>query len=186
MGRDQRVMKRVVLFLSGPPKAGKSRLRGDLYRKLVESGERSWFVQAFSPDAEGQWVNDAHALGIGERAEELARRQKNRIKQAGEFFSPRFVVAMKGQLAGLLQAFELVVTDLGGLPSPENRDIVSVALEKADVRPLAVVLTNQGDGGWTEFWSSLGVEYRVCRYSTELARELLVVCWQARQVATDE
>ena len=38
MGRDQRVMKRVVLFLSGPPKAGKSRLRGDLYRKLVESG----------------------------------------------------------------------------------------------------------------------------------------------------
>ena len=83
-------MKKVI-FLSGPPKAGKSRLRGDIYRELLNSGHRSWFVQAFSPDCEGQWVNDCHEAGRGAEAESLARQHKNAVKEAGEFFSPRFV-----------------------------------------------------------------------------------------------
>ncbi len=166
-------MKR-VLFLSGPPKAGKSRLRGDIYRRLIAAGRRSWFVQAFSPDMEGQWVNDAHALGNGVRAEELARRQKNTVKATGEFFSPGFVAAMKQQLSGLLRSFDLVVADLGGFPSPENRDIVSVALDREDVTIAAVVLLNDGnDGGWRDFWLELGVEHGVYAYSTDLACELV-------------
>jgi hypothetical protein len=166
-------MKRVI-FLSGPPKAGKSRLRGDIYRHLLFSGRKSWFVQAFSPDMEGQWVNDAHALGNGERAEEIARRQKNKIKAAGEFFSPRFVKAMKHQLAGLVHAFDLVVADLGGFPSQENREIISVTLGRQNVSPLAVVLLNNGDdGGWGEFWQSLKVEYVAYTYSADIANKII-------------
>ena len=165
-------MKRVV-FLSGPPKAGKSRLRGDIYRHLLTSGRKSWFVQAFSPDMEGQWVNDSHALGNGERAEEIARRQKNKVKQAGEFFSPKFVAAMKQQLSGLLRTFGLVVADLGGFPSPENREIISVALGREDVVPFAVVLLNGGnDGGWGEFWNSLSVGCFTYEYSADIASDI--------------
>lgn len=166
-----------VIFLSGPPKAGKSRLRGDIYRHLLASGRKSWFVQAFSPDMEGQWVNDSHALGKGERAEEIARRQKNKVKQAGEFFSPRFVAAMKQQLSGLLRAFDLVVADLGGFPSPENREIISIALGKEDVSIFAVILlNNEDDGGWREFWEGKGIKTFPKRYSPLLAREICSVC----------
>jgi len=166
-------MSGVVLFLSGPPKAGKSRLRGDIYRTLVVEGKTSWFVQAFSPDCEGQWVNDAHENGRGGLAEELARRQKNAIKRAGEFFSPRFVALMQQQLEGLCKTFKFVVADLGGLPSQQNKDICSAAFGMAV--PAAVVLVNNRgeDGGWQDFWQEMGVPYLLVRYAPDLAKKII-------------
>lgn len=167
-------MKKVV-FLSGPPKAGKSRLRGDIYRELLSSGRRSWFVQAFSPDAEGQWVNDCHELGRGAEAESLARHQKNAIKESGEFFSPRFVVMMQHQLRGLIVAFDLVVADLGGIPSAENYAIVSVALFTPDVVVEAVTLMRDGDdGGWIKFWEDIAVPNTVDAYHSDLAKKVII------------
>ena len=166
---------KTVIFLSGPPKAGKSRLRGDLYRKLVKSGGKSWFVQAFSPDMEGQWMNDCIEMGFEAEATALARNAKNKVKESGAFFSPRFVAAMQQQLQGLIRAFDLVVADLGGLPSPQNADIISAGLEQ-DVRVIAVVLSNdQGDGGWKEFWASFFgmVQVVSTKYHVNLADDIL-------------
>lgn len=166
-------MKKVI-FLSGPPKAGKSRLRGDIYRELVQAGHRSWFVQAFSPDCEGQWVNDCHEAGRGTEAEALARCHKNAVKEAGEFFSPRFVAAMQKQLRGLIDAFDLVVADLGGIPSAENYAIVSVALFTPHVYAEAIALLNNGnDGGWKTFWDQLDVPVIVDTYHDDLAKKVI-------------
>lgn len=166
-------MKKVI-FLSGPPKAGKSRLRGDIYRVLLNSGNRSWFVQAFSPDCEGQWVNDCHEKGLGGEAENLARKHKNAVKEAGEFFSPRFVAALQQQLKGLITAFDLVVADLGGIPSAENYSIISVALFTPGVSVEAVTLTRDGDdGGWKGFWNEIGVPNTVDTYHSDLAKKVI-------------
>jgi len=167
-------MAAFVLFLSGPPKAGKSRLRGDIYRFLATSGRRSWFVQAFSPDCEGQWVHDAHALGRGEEAENRARSFKNALKKSGAFFSPAFVMAMCRQLRGLCAAFELVVADLGGLPSPENGEIVGAA-EEASISAVVLLGPDGGDGGWIQWWRARGVEPFVARYREDLAEEVLAL-----------
>lgn len=166
-------MKKVI-FLSGPPKAGKSRLRGDIYRELLNSGHRSWFVQVFSPDCEGQWVNDCHEFGRGAEAESLARQHKNAVKEAGEFFSPRFVSAMQKQLKGLITAFDLVVADLGGIPSAENYAIVSAALFTPNVVVEAVTLKRDGnDGGWNDFWQDISVPNAVYTYHSDLAKKVI-------------
>jgi len=171
----------MVIVLSGPPKAGKSRLRGEIYRLLRERevearkrGEKSprWFIEVASPDAEGAWVNDAHALGIGESAEALARRIKSKIKEVGKFFSPTFVEMKARQLQGLAAFAEVLIIDLGGLPSQENRALLEVLPRK---RLHAVVLTRWGeDGGWGGFWAGFGapVVYRG-PYREDLAQALL-------------
>ena len=149
-----------VVVLSGPPKACKSRLRGDMYRALQAAERRAreaglglrWFVQAFSPDSEGQWVNDSRALGRGEAAEGLARRAKLALKGSGAFFSPEWVEKACRQLVRLARWADVLVADLGGLPSSENERIVG-AVWPHGPRVLPVVLTQDGeDGGWVAFW----------------------------------
>lgn len=169
-----------LVVLSGPPKAGKSRLRGDLYRTLQAAERRAresgqslrWFVQAFSPDSEGQWVNDSHALGRGEQAEGLARRAKQALKASGAFFSPEWVEKAARQLEGLCRWADVVVADLGGLPSAENRQVLASVL--CCHRVVAVVLTRDGeDGGWSAWWRALGVTpWYVGSYREGLAERL--------------
>ena len=169
-----------VVVLSGPPKAGKSRLRGDLYRALQDLGRRAreagrglrWFVQAFSPDSEGQWVNDCHCLGRGVEAEELARRAKRALKANGAFFSPEWVEKARRQLEGLCRWADVMVADLGGLPSAENRQILDGILGRH--RVMAVVLTrDNGDGGWGAWWRAAGATpWYVGPYREGLAERL--------------
>jgi len=169
-----------VVVLSGPPKAGKSRLRGDLYRALLGLERRAreagrglpWFVQAFSPDSDGQWVNDSHCLGRGTEAEDLARRAKQALKASGAFFAPEWVEKARGQLQGLCRWAQVVVADLGGLLSPENRQILEGCLQGC--RVLAVVLTRDGeDGGWAAWWRTIGLTpWYVGPYHGGLAEEL--------------
>jgi hypothetical protein len=125
-------------------------------RRARESGQSlRWFVQAFSPDSEGQWVNDSHALGRGEQAEGLARRAKGALKASGAFFSPEWVEKVRRQLEGLARWADVLVADLGGLPSSENERIVG-AVWPHGPRVLPVVLTRDGeDGGWVAFWRAV-------------------------------
>jgi|GEM_PF-683672 hypothetical protein len=156
-----------VLALSGPPKAGKSRLRGALYEALRALEVRArkagaapprWFVQAFSPDSEGQWVADAHALGRGAEAEARARAIKNALKGSGAFFSPEWVEKTRSQLHGLCRWAEVVVADLGGLPSSENREILEGAREaQALLVPVVLTRPDGEDGGWGRFWAGMGL-----------------------------
>src|SRR5690606_35816817 len=125
-----------------------------------------------SPDSEGAWTNDAWRTGRGLEAEALARRYKTAIKEAGHFFSPAFVMRKRAQLEGLLRWAELVIGDLGGIPSPENAEIIGAAIGHLVI---PVVLTRDGqDGGWTEFWRSRGLEPVVASYHEALASELLL------------
>jgi hypothetical protein len=170
----------VIVVLSGPPKAGKSRLRGDLYRALLDLERRArevgqslrWFVQAFSPDSEGQWVSDSHAIGRGEEAEGLARRVKQALKTTGAFFSQEWVEKARRQLEGLCLWADVVVADLGGLPSDQNRQILAPALGRH--RVTAIVLTrDDGDGGWPAWWRALGVTpWYIGPYHDRLAEEI--------------
>lgn len=172
-------MATTLAVLSGPPKAGKSRLRGDLYRELsrLEAEARGagrrlrWFVQAFSPDSEGQWVNDAHSLGRGTEAEGLARRVKQALRESGAFFSSDWVEKARRQVMGLCRWAHLVVADIGGLPSPENEAIIGDLPAVYRV----VILTRDGDdGGWGRFWKAVGLTpWYVGPYREGLAWQLV-------------
>jgi hypothetical protein len=129
-----------------------------------------WFVQAFSPDSEGQWVNDSHTFGKGSEAEALARRAKNALKVSGAFFSPEWVEKACAQLRGLCRWADVVVADLGGLPSAQNRQIVLAGEGEA----FPIVLTRDGDdGGWRAWWEELFPPRYVGPYREDLAQEIL-------------
>jgi len=64
----------------------------------------------------------------------------------------------------------------GGIPSPENRELVlAVAEEAGSLRPvLPVVLLREGDnGGWRDFWEGLGFAPLMVEYHEGLADQLL-------------
>jgi len=161
-----------LILLSGPPKAGKSRLRGDFFN-LLRSGAFAgrWFIEVLSPDSEGAWVNDSWATGRGPQAEARARAIKNVVKTSGHFFSPEFVRRKAAQLAGLCRWADLVIGDLGGVPSPENRSIIGAA-GAARIVPV-ILLGPAGDGGWAPFWESFGLFPIATTYYDGLAQDLL-------------
>lgn len=161
-----------LLLLSGPPKAGKSRLRGDFFN-LLRSGafQGRWFVEVLSPDSEGAWVNDSWETGRGAQAEAMARAVKSVVKTSGHFFSPEFVRRKAAQLAGLCRWADLVVGDLGGIPSPENRTIIGAA--GTDRIVPVILLGPDDDGGWIQFWESFGLPPITATYYDGLAQDLL-------------
>ena len=119
-------------------------------------------------------MNDLAEAGRGEMAQALARRNKDAVKAAGEFFSPAFTNKMRFMIEGLVRSgmTNPLVIDLGGIPSPQNREILTPVLERGDVTP--VVLLREGyDGGWRDFWLELGHQPEVTTYDTELAARML-------------
>lgn len=142
-----------IITLAGPPKAGKSLIAGELYKLLREKRE-SFFIERLSPDSEGQWTYESGR-------QDLARSLKNSLKEKGEFFSPAFVEFKCRAIRGLAKAFRLVILDLGGMPSPENRQFIKAACEAGQV--LAVVLGRPSPArqAWEEFFSQAGVSCRV-------------------------
>jgi hypothetical protein len=163
------VAKKAIIFLSGLPKAGKSRLRGEIYENLRLNLSCKWFVIPASPDMEGQWVNDSWRKGKGEAAESLARKYKGVLKESGAFFSPEWVEKMRKQVEGLVKWADILVIDLGGLPSEQNRQIIEPALSSGAYIIAVVLLRDDGDGGWAQFWRDLGYEPIIARYSENLA-----------------
>jgi hypothetical protein len=172
--RKQTGQKKIII-LSGPPKAGKSRLRSDIYNLLREDKRINWFVVPASPDMEGQWVGDSWERGEerGKEAEELARRYKRKLKETGAFFSEEWVERMRRQIEGLSRWTEVLVLDLGGLPSEENKRIVSSVLGSGYIIPVVLLGEDGNDGGWTQFWRDLGYEPVVTTYHPDLALTLI-------------
>ena len=168
--------RRVIIILSGPPKAGKSRLRGDIGNLLRQMPWLNIAVLIASPDMEGQWVSDSWRVGEerGRAAEEMAREYKRTVKESGHFFSPQWVERMTRHIEGLSKWADILVLDLGGLPSEENKQIVAPALASgAIIIPIVLLGPNRDDGGWIQFWRDLGYEPDVVTYSENLAQEII-------------
>lgn len=142
-----------VTFFSGLPKAGKSVTLAALYRRL-RLKNRSFFLERVCPDCEGIWTAES-----GDDAGGIARAHKNRLKDAGEFFSPAFVEAKCKSLSGLARVFAHVLADMGGIPSAQNGQIVAAALATgADVRSVLMVPQNTDPAEWSAFWRSRRIE----------------------------
>jgi hypothetical protein len=168
--------KRVIVILSGPPKAGKSRLRGEIGALLRRMPELNALTYAASPDMEGQWVSDSWRISeeLGAEAEEMARQYKRTVKESGHFFSPQWVERMARHVEGLSKWADVLVLDLGGLPSEENKRIVAPALASgATIIPIVLLGPDGNDGGWIQFWRDLGYEPTVTTYSEDLALNII-------------
>jgi hypothetical protein len=161
-----------IVILSGPPKAGKSRLRGEIGALLREDPRLNSATLVASPDMEGQWVQDSWQISEehGARAEEMAREYKRVVRESGYFFSPEWVELMTQHVEGLSKWADVLVLDLGGLPSEENRRIIAPALASgAIIIPIVLLGPDGNDGGWIQFWRDLGYEPTVTTYNENLA-----------------
>ncbi len=165
-------MKRVV-FLTGPPNAGKSRVRGELYKLFRKSGFIKWFVLPASPDCEGQWVSDSYEISEkhGQRAKEIARKYKEILKKSGNFYSQEWLEGMLRDIKGLLMEFNILILDMGGIPNEQKEVIVNSVINCA--RITAVILTLKGkDGGWINFWKKFDINPIIGEYSSEFVEYL--------------
>jgi len=126
-----------------------------IYKALLSEG-RAFFLERLAPDMEGQWTLESPG------GDQLARALKNKVKEAGLFFSPAFVRFKAQALLGLTKGpFEVVIGDLGGLPSPENRAILQPTLEYArssglvEVYPVVLyrVDLDQDPSTWQRWWA---------------------------------
>jgi hypothetical protein len=134
----------IIIIIAGLPKAGKSLLTGGMYEALRQRG-CSFFVTRLSPDSEGQWTWESARL-------DLARELKNELKKAGVFFAPAFVEFKCNEIRGLSTRFEWVVLDMGGLPSPQNRQFLETAKSCGKVIPVLLYKEGQDYSEWEKFF----------------------------------
>lgn len=154
-----------IVILVGAPKAGKSLLSGALYHLLNRMGE-SFFLERLAPDQEGIWTWDSGRL-------DLARRLKNELKRAGEFFSPAFVAFKCSAIKGLASRFKYLLLDLGGVPSEENARFIQTAIETGN--EIVVLLLHSGAGGteeWEKFLEEFGLKPIKIRTNWDLEGDL--------------
>jgi len=140
-----------VIYFSGLPKSGKSVTLGALYDALRAKGN-SFFLERVCPDCEGMWTLQS------EDGSDRARAYKNRLKDAGEFFSPAFVEAKQSAIKGLALCFDTVLADMGGIPSPENARLVEAGMQSgAEVRAVVLHLRGTDPSPWVRWWEDRGV-----------------------------
>ncbi len=142
-----------VIFFSGLPKAGKSVTLHALFRNLIAAGMgREFFLERVHPDQEGNWTVESPNGG------DRARSIKNVLKANGTFWNQAFVEHACSSVAGLAKTFPVVLADMGGIPSPQNREIISAA-RSAGAAIEAVILYPVGTDPqvWEDFWASEGV-----------------------------
>lgn len=142
-------MKKIYIILAGPPKAGKSFTSKKIYNSLSKRG-KSFFLQRLNPDSEGMWTSEENMV--------LARNLKNRLKENGNFFNQAQIEFWLKSINNLHKNFDIVVFDLGGMPSKENEILIKEML-KQPVKVISIVLVkrNGEDGGFIEFMNRLGV-----------------------------
>lgn len=139
-----------IVYFSGLPKSGKSVTLGALYDALRALGH-SFFLERVCPDCEGIWTLQS------ENGSDLARAHKNRLKDAGEFFSPAFVEAKCQSLRGLARCFDTVLADMGGIPSFENSRLVEAGQQSGEVRAVVLHLRGTDPTPWVEWWVDRGI-----------------------------
>jgi len=101
-----------VIGIVGIPRSGKSVFLAHLYQCLRKNGA-SFFIQRACPDGEGQWSAEA--------PQEIVRK----IRVKGKF-DKEFIEFNKVAIQGLRRHFDIILVDLGGLPSEENRQLLQL------------------------------------------------------------
>lgn len=131
------------VVLCGPPRSGKSCLRQglkDAVRRIP--GAPYPYVITACPDGEGSWFQET-VNSSPELAAQLKAAYKSR-------FTPEFVKRITDSVKSV--ALPLVLVDIGGIPSAENREICASATH-------AILLA--GDMGrlpeWRAFCEDLGI-----------------------------
>lgn len=131
------------IVLAGPPRSGKSCLREGLKQAIRRiPGAPYPYIITACPDGEGSWfqeaVNHDPALAAACKAAYKGK------------FTPEFVKRVADSVANC--ALPLVLVDIGGIPSAENRQICAAATH-------AILLA--GDLNrlpeWRDFFASLGI-----------------------------
>ncbi|HID05045.1 MAG TPA: hypothetical protein EYP20_04490 [Aigarchaeota archaeon] len=144
-----------IILLAGLPKAGKSLLAGGIYYALLQR-RANFYLERLSPDGEGIWTWNSGRL-------DLARVYKEELKRQGQFFAPTFVEFKARAIKALVKNFDILVGDLGGLPSKENKAMIRAAKEAAEetggrVIPLVLHRKGQNPALWVEFFTSTGLK----------------------------
>lgn len=143
-----------VFFLGGPRKTGKSTLLRRLQEEL-QFTQKAYFIEA-NPDAEGYWTKAWYSR-YGVDAKTSAQLVKKRVE-----YSSAVGFALQS-IRNLLRNGYTVICALGGLPSEENRRLISEFTDKCTVI-LLIPSTMEGDigeafEGWRSMLSSLGVRF---------------------------
>lgn len=143
----------VKIVLAGPPRSGKSCLREGLKGAIMALGGPYPLILTACPDGEGAWFQQTVARDATE-----ARRLKEGYKAALGGFSPEFV---KTRAEWVARAREpLVLVDIGGIPSPENRVIcrhATHAVLLAGDDPKTGQEWNVRLEPWRAFFAGLGI-----------------------------
>lgn len=123
------------VILAGPPQSGKSCLREGLKKALMKIEDAPYpYVITACPDGEGSWFQETVNRNPG-LAKELKASYKGK-------FSDGFVqrIAQSVQNCPL----ELVLVDIGGIPSAENHRICASATD------IVLLAGNKGDRLWSQ------------------------------------
>ncbi|HDI51834.1 MAG TPA: hypothetical protein ENF45_04320 [Bacteroidetes bacterium] len=99
-----------VIGIVGTPHSGKTVFVNQLYNYLRQLGV-SFFVQSACPDGEGRWTASTDHEVV----------KKIRVKGK---FDEVFIEHQKKAIQGLKENFQVVLLDLGGLPSKENEELL--------------------------------------------------------------
>lgn len=143
-----------VIFFSGLPKAGKSVTVHALLKLALAQGRgKEIFLERVHPDQEGNWTIESPG------GQDAARAIKNVLKAEGTFWSEGFVRRAKLSVNGLAKTFPVVLADMGGIPSQQNREILAAA-RAAGAAVEAVILYPEGTDPevWKKFWQEEGIE----------------------------
>lgn len=106
------------IIIAGPPRSGKSCLREGLKQAIMRvPGAPYPYVITACPDGEGSWFQETVNADA-----ELAARCKAEYKSG---FSPEFVKRIADSVKNC--ELPLILVDIGGMPSKENRAICSSA-----------------------------------------------------------
>lgn len=137
-------MLAVILAVGGPPNSGKSVLITSLYKALNQVDPSFSFLQRACPDGEGMWFQECPP--------DL---QKQLILKGS--FTEDFINSIVDWVRKLDTVFSLVLLDLGGKPSDENKFL----LENSDC--LLIVTSDESKASE---WRKLACEARCCIVGT--------------------
>ena len=152
------------IVLMGPPRSGKSTLREGLKQAIRRiPGAPYPYIITACPDGEGAWFQETFR-----RSPEEARKLKEEYKRSLGGFNP----AQVEKFATWVRECNLPLTlvDVGGVASPENRQICAAATD-------AIILyTNEENlQEWREFCRSLGLRIIAEVFSDYHGREDVIL-----------
>jgi CRISPR-associated protein Csx3 len=131
------------IIISGPPRSGKSCFREGLKQAIKGlPGAPYPYIITACPDGEGSWFQETV-----NSSEELAAQCKAAYKAK---FTPEFVDRVSANVRDC--SLPLVLVDIGGIPSDENRRICASA-------DAALILSGDSDKVpmWRDFWRELDI-----------------------------